>query len=81
MSGSLFLHPCFDSKPYDGYDDKGDDDEFDVLGILADFVVELLFGYDGVQIPAQSCQYGVPAASTDSGIEQEFPRGSWGRFY
>ena len=48
-SGSLFLfHPCLDNKPDDGGNDEGDDDEFDVLGILADLVVQLVFGHDGM---------------------------------
>ena len=69
LSGSLFLfHPCLDGKPDDSGNDESKDDEFDVLGILADFVVQLVFRHDGVQIPSQSGQDGVPASCTDGGI-------------
>ena len=68
----FFLDVGFYDEIDNGSNDKCEDDEFDVLGILADFVVELVLRYDGVEIPAQSCKDGVPATGTDGGIEQEF---------
>ena len=41
-----------EDKVDDGGDDESEDDEFDVFGILADFVVELVLGDDGVEIPS-----------------------------
>ena len=48
----LAVEVMLEDKVDDGGDDESEDDEFDVFGILADFVVELVLGDDGVEIPS-----------------------------
>ncbi len=55
----------------DGKEDKGDDDPLDVVAVFKNLVVQLLFGDNGVKIPAQTGKDDVPATGTEGGVEQK----------
>ena len=68
----LFLaHFLLHDEVNDGCYDQSKDDDLDVFCIFADLLIQLIFGHDGVQIPAHSSQHTMPSTSTDGGEEDE----------
>ena len=68
----LFLaHFLLHDEVNDGCYDQSKDDDLDVFCVFADLLIQLIFGHDGVQIPAHSSQHAVPSTSTDGREEDE----------
>ena len=61
------------NKDHDGQTNKAEDDNLDVVSVAGKAFVELLLRHDGLHIPAQNGQHGVPKTGTDGRVEQEFP--------
>ena len=62
----------FDDEINDSYYNQTQNGELDIFGVFANFVVQLILGYNGMQIPAKKSQYTVPASCTNGSKQQEF---------
>ena len=71
----FLLDNVLDDKIDDGKCHESEYRPHDIVVILLNLGIQLVFGHDGGEIPAQGGEDSVPSTSTDGGVEQELPIG------